>query len=92
MKCAFVGVQGKAQRRAIARYGKELQRRHAPPQACNSPCSVTHPVGESAYRTLFLLEQQISSRMERSTDFFRFRASSLPTATESKRFGGRVNN
>ncbi|MGD8913013.1 MAG: hypothetical protein PVI97_12880 [Candidatus Thiodiazotropha sp.] len=46
MKCAFVAVQGKAQRRAIARYCKELQRRHAPPQACNSPCSVTHPVGE----------------------------------------------
>jgi hypothetical protein len=23
------------------------QCRHAPPQACNSPCSVTHPVGES---------------------------------------------
>jgi hypothetical protein len=61
MKCAFVVVQG-----------KELQRRHAPPQACNSPCSVAHPVGEYAYWTLFLKEQQISSRMERSTDFFRF--------------------
>ncbi|MGD8914620.1 MAG: hypothetical protein PVJ68_18085, partial [Candidatus Thiodiazotropha sp.] len=48
-----VVVQGKAQRRAIACYCKELQRRHAPPQACNSPCSVTHPVGEYTYRTLY---------------------------------------
>ncbi|MGD9171129.1 MAG: hypothetical protein PVI97_13860 [Candidatus Thiodiazotropha sp.] len=54
MKCAFVVMQGKAQRRGIASYSKELQRRHGPPQACNSPCSVTHPVGEYAYRTLFL--------------------------------------
>ncbi|MCU7858504.1 MAG: hypothetical protein KZQ86_01460, partial [Candidatus Thiodiazotropha sp. (ex Lucinoma kastoroae)] len=41
-----------AQRRGIARYSKELQHRHAPPQACNSPCSVAHPVGDNAYRTL----------------------------------------
>jgi hypothetical protein len=49
--------------------GKELQRRYAPPQACYSPCSVTHPLGKYTYRTLFLLEQQISSRMEGATDF-----------------------
>ncbi|MEJ2611503.1 MAG: hypothetical protein P8179_15820 [Candidatus Thiodiazotropha sp.] len=29
-----------------ARYSKELQRRHAPPQACHSRCSVIHPVGD----------------------------------------------
>ncbi|MCU7849169.1 MAG: hypothetical protein KZQ89_14485 [Candidatus Thiodiazotropha sp. (ex Lucinoma kastoroae)] len=52
MKCAFVVVQGKAQRRGIARYSKELQHRHALPQVCNSPCSVAHPVGDNGYRTL----------------------------------------
>ncbi|MEJ2609540.1 MAG: hypothetical protein P8179_05475 [Candidatus Thiodiazotropha sp.] len=36
MKGAFVVVQGKTQRRGIARYSKELQRRHVPPQACHS--------------------------------------------------------
>ncbi|MCU7891073.1 MAG: hypothetical protein KZQ78_05445 [Candidatus Thiodiazotropha sp. (ex Ustalcina ferruginea)] len=51
MKCAFVVVQGKAQRHGIALYSKELQHRHAPPQAYNSPCSVAHPVGDNAYRT-----------------------------------------
>ncbi|MEJ2608744.1 MAG: hypothetical protein P8179_01370 [Candidatus Thiodiazotropha sp.] len=35
-----------AQRRTIARYSKELQRRHVPPQACHSRCSVIHPVGD----------------------------------------------
>ncbi|MET0042932.1 MAG: hypothetical protein ABW100_05375, partial [Candidatus Thiodiazotropha sp. 6PLUC3] len=54
MKCAFVVVQGKAQRRGIARYSKELQRRHAPPQACNSCCSVIHPTGDHVHRSYFL--------------------------------------
>ncbi|MEJ2611990.1 MAG: hypothetical protein P8179_18445 [Candidatus Thiodiazotropha sp.] len=40
-----------------------LQRRHAPPQACHSRCSVIHPVGD----------QKPVIRMERSTDFFRFK-------------------
>ncbi|MEJ2612321.1 MAG: hypothetical protein P8179_20220 [Candidatus Thiodiazotropha sp.] len=62
MKGAFVVVQGKgrsctsmygAQRRTIARYSKELQRRHVPPQACHSRCSVTHPVGNQVHRTIF---------------------------------------
>ncbi|MCW4202926.1 MAG: hypothetical protein N0C88_06325 [Candidatus Thiodiazotropha lotti] len=56
MKCALVGVQG-----------KELQRRHAPPQACNSPCSLTHPARDTLYRNFFHLIQQNSNRMERST-------------------------
>ncbi|MCU7849257.1 MAG: hypothetical protein KZQ89_14930 [Candidatus Thiodiazotropha sp. (ex Lucinoma kastoroae)] len=55
MKCAFVVVQGKVQRHGIARYSKELQHRHAPPQACNSPCSVAHPVGDNAYE-LFVIK------------------------------------
>ncbi|MEJ2610947.1 MAG: hypothetical protein P8179_12900 [Candidatus Thiodiazotropha sp.] len=41
----------KAQRRGIARYSKELQRRHVPPQACYSRCSVIHPVGDHGYRS-----------------------------------------
>jgi hypothetical protein len=45
VKGAFVVVQGKTQRRGIARYSKELQRRHVPPQACHSRCSVIHPIG-----------------------------------------------
>ncbi|MEJ2610864.1 MAG: hypothetical protein P8179_12465 [Candidatus Thiodiazotropha sp.] len=51
MKGAFVVVQGKTQRRGIARYSKELQRRHAPPQACHSRCSVVHPVGDPNHRS-----------------------------------------
>ncbi|MEJ2611177.1 MAG: hypothetical protein P8179_14105 [Candidatus Thiodiazotropha sp.] len=43
-----------AQRRGIARYSKELQRRHVPPQACHSRCSVTHPVGDHHHRSYFL--------------------------------------
>ncbi|MEJ2610738.1 MAG: hypothetical protein P8179_11795 [Candidatus Thiodiazotropha sp.] len=42
-----------AQRRGIACYSKELQRRHVPPQACHSRCSVTHPVGDQVHRTIF---------------------------------------
>ncbi|MEJ2608768.1 MAG: hypothetical protein P8179_01500 [Candidatus Thiodiazotropha sp.] len=34
-------------RRTIACYSKELQRRHVPPQACYSRCSVIHPVGDN---------------------------------------------
>ncbi|MEJ2610215.1 MAG: hypothetical protein P8179_09035 [Candidatus Thiodiazotropha sp.] len=59
MTCALVVVQGKGRsctsmclrhgcihaRRGIARYSKELQRRHVPPQACHSRCSVIHLVG-----------------------------------------------
>ncbi|MEW8395351.1 MAG: hypothetical protein AB2707_04250, partial [Candidatus Thiodiazotropha sp.] len=58
VKCALVGVQGKAQRRAIACYCKELQRRHAPPQAYNSPCSVIHPAGDTLYRTFLHITPQ----------------------------------
>jgi hypothetical protein len=41
-------------RRAIARYSKALQRRHAPPQACYSRCSVIHPVGNPNHRSYFI--------------------------------------
>ncbi|MEJ2611211.1 MAG: hypothetical protein P8179_14290, partial [Candidatus Thiodiazotropha sp.] len=60
-----------AQRRGIARYSKELQRRHVPPQACNSRCSVIHPTGDHVHRSYFLHNQEPAIRMERSTDFFR---------------------
>ncbi|MEJ2609221.1 MAG: hypothetical protein P8179_03825 [Candidatus Thiodiazotropha sp.] len=73
MKGAFVVVQGKTQRRGIARYSKELQRRHVPPQACHSRCSVIHPVGDPNHRSYFLQNQKPAIRMERSTDFFRFK-------------------
>ncbi|MEJ2609731.1 MAG: hypothetical protein P8179_06470 [Candidatus Thiodiazotropha sp.] len=35
-------------------YSKELQRRHALPQACHSRCSVIHPVGDHNHRSYFL--------------------------------------
>jgi hypothetical protein len=54
VKGAFVVVQGKAQRRGIARYSKELQRRHVPPQACHSRCSVIHPAGDITIEAIFL--------------------------------------
>ncbi|MEJ2610580.1 MAG: hypothetical protein P8179_10945 [Candidatus Thiodiazotropha sp.] len=87
MKSALVVVQGKSRsctslcsrhlcipaQRAIARYSKELQRRHAPPQACHSRCSVIHPVGDPNHRSYFLQNQKPAIRMERSTDFFRFK-------------------
>ncbi|MEJ2608479.1 MAG: hypothetical protein P8179_00020 [Candidatus Thiodiazotropha sp.] len=53
MKSALVVVQGKTQRRRIACYSKELQRRHAPPQACHSRCSVIHPVGDHHHQAIF---------------------------------------
>ncbi|MEJ2613105.1 MAG: hypothetical protein P8179_24380 [Candidatus Thiodiazotropha sp.] len=59
MKSALVVVQGKT------------QRRHAPPQACHSRCSVIHPVGDHNHRSNFLQNQIPVIRMERSTDFFR---------------------
>ncbi|MEJ2611028.1 MAG: hypothetical protein P8179_13310, partial [Candidatus Thiodiazotropha sp.] len=85
MKSALVVVQGKSRsctsmcprhlcipaRRGIARYSKELQRRHVPPQACYSRCSVIHPVGDHHHRSYFLQNQIPVIRMERSTDFFR---------------------
>ncbi|MEJ2609960.1 MAG: hypothetical protein P8179_07650 [Candidatus Thiodiazotropha sp.] len=74
MKGTFVVVQSKAQRRGIARYSKELQRRHVPPQACNSRCSVIHPTDDHVHRSYFLHNQEPAIRMERSTDFFRFNA------------------
>ncbi|MEJ2611453.1 MAG: hypothetical protein P8179_15565 [Candidatus Thiodiazotropha sp.] len=73
MKSALVVVQGKTQRRAIARYSKELQRRHVPPQACHSRCSVIHPIGGHNLRSYFLQNQKPVIRMERSTDFFRLK-------------------
>jgi hypothetical protein len=72
VKGTFVVVQGKAQRRGIARYSKELQRCHVPPQARNSRCSVIHPTGDHDYRSYFLQNQEPAIRMERPTDFFRF--------------------
>ncbi|MEJ2612448.1 MAG: hypothetical protein P8179_20895 [Candidatus Thiodiazotropha sp.] len=54
MKSALVVVQGKTQRRGIARYSKELQPRHVPPQGCYSRCSVIHPVGNHNHRSYFL--------------------------------------
>ncbi|MEJ2611819.1 MAG: hypothetical protein P8179_17515 [Candidatus Thiodiazotropha sp.] len=86
VKGAFVVVQDKGRsctsmcprhlcihaRCAIARYSKELQRRHVPPQACHSCCSVTHLVGDHNHRSYFLQNQKPVIRMERSTDFFRF--------------------
>jgi hypothetical protein len=54
VKSALVVVQGKTQRRGIARYSKELQRRHVPPQGCYSRCSVIHPVGNHNHRSYFL--------------------------------------
>ncbi|MEJ2622349.1 MAG: hypothetical protein P8163_19495, partial [Candidatus Thiodiazotropha sp.] len=42
-----------AQRRTIARYSKALQRRHAPPQACHSRCSVIHPAGDITIEAIF---------------------------------------
>ncbi|MEJ2610235.1 MAG: hypothetical protein P8179_09135, partial [Candidatus Thiodiazotropha sp.] len=62
-----------AQRRGIARYSKELQRRHVPPQVCHSRCRVIHPVGDHNHRSYFLQNQIPAIRMERSTDFFRFK-------------------
>ncbi|MEJ2613238.1 MAG: hypothetical protein P8179_25120 [Candidatus Thiodiazotropha sp.] len=62
-----------AQRRGIARYSKELQRRHVPPQACYSRCSMIHPVGDHHHRSYFLQNQIPVINMERSTDFFRFK-------------------
>ncbi|MEJ2609061.1 MAG: hypothetical protein P8179_03015 [Candidatus Thiodiazotropha sp.] len=53
MKGALVAVQGKTQRRRIARYSKELQRCHVLPQACHSRCSVVHPVGDHNHRSYF---------------------------------------
>ncbi|MEJ2608719.1 MAG: hypothetical protein P8179_01240 [Candidatus Thiodiazotropha sp.] len=61
-----------AQRCGVARYSKELQRRHVPPQACHSRCSVIHPVGDHGHRNYFHQNQEPAIRMERSTDFFRF--------------------
>ncbi|MEJ2609062.1 MAG: hypothetical protein P8179_03020 [Candidatus Thiodiazotropha sp.] len=52
LKSALVVVQGKAQRRGIARYSKELQRCHVPPQACHSRCSVIHPVGDHNHQAI----------------------------------------
>jgi hypothetical protein len=40
-------------RRGIACYSKELQRRHVPPQACHSRCSVIHPVGDHNHQAIF---------------------------------------
>ncbi|MEJ2610213.1 MAG: hypothetical protein P8179_09025 [Candidatus Thiodiazotropha sp.] len=42
-----------AQRRRIARYSKELQRRHVPPQARHSRCSVIHPTGDHNHQAIF---------------------------------------
>ncbi|MEJ2609235.1 MAG: hypothetical protein P8179_03900, partial [Candidatus Thiodiazotropha sp.] len=72
MKRALVVVLGKGRsrtsmcprhgcihaRRTIARYSKELQRRHVPPQACYSRCSVIHPVGDHGYRSYFHQNQK----------------------------------
>jgi hypothetical protein len=66
-------VQGKTQRRGIARYSKELQRRHVPPQACHSRCSLVHPVGDHNHRSYFLQNQKPVIRVERSTDFLGLR-------------------
>ncbi|MEJ2609132.1 MAG: hypothetical protein P8179_03380 [Candidatus Thiodiazotropha sp.] len=88
MKSALVVVQGKGRsytsmyprhgcihaRRAIAHYSKELQRRHMPPQTCHSCCRVIHPVGNHNHRSYFLQKQKPVIRMERLTDFFRFKA------------------
>jgi hypothetical protein len=52
-----VCVCGDAGQGATTRNSQLFQGVATPPwaaQACNSPCSVTHPVGEYAYRTLFL--------------------------------------
>ncbi|MEJ2608771.1 MAG: hypothetical protein P8179_01515 [Candidatus Thiodiazotropha sp.] len=51
-----------------------MQRRHVPPQACHSRCSVIHPIGDHNHRSYFLQNQIPVIRMERSTDFFRFKA------------------
>ncbi|MEJ2610571.1 MAG: hypothetical protein P8179_10900 [Candidatus Thiodiazotropha sp.] len=67
-----------AQRRTIARYSKELQRRHAPPQACHSRCSVIHPVGDPNHRSYFHQNQKPVIRMERSTDFLDLSAVGIP--------------
>jgi hypothetical protein len=69
VKGAFVVVPGKAQLLGIARYSKELQRRHVPPQACYSRCSVIHPTGDHVHRSYFLQNQEPAIRKERSTDF-----------------------
>jgi hypothetical protein len=45
------------------------QRRHVPPQACYSRCSVIHPAGDYNHRSYFLQNQKPVIRMERSTDF-----------------------
>ncbi|MEJ2608849.1 MAG: hypothetical protein P8179_01915 [Candidatus Thiodiazotropha sp.] len=50
------------------------QRRHVPPQACYSRCSVIHPAGDYNHRSYFLQNQKPVIRMERSTDFFRFKS------------------
>ncbi|MEJ2608662.1 MAG: hypothetical protein P8179_00950 [Candidatus Thiodiazotropha sp.] len=62
-------------RRATARYSKGLQRRHVPPHACHSRCSVIHPVGTPNHRSYFLQNQKPVIRMEQSTDFFRLKKS-----------------
>ncbi|MEJ2609534.1 MAG: hypothetical protein P8179_05445 [Candidatus Thiodiazotropha sp.] len=58
MTCALVVVQGKAQRRGIARYFKELQGCHAPLQVYHSHCSVIHPIGDHDHRGYFLQNQE----------------------------------
>ncbi|MEJ2610104.1 MAG: hypothetical protein P8179_08430 [Candidatus Thiodiazotropha sp.] len=89
MKSALVVVQGKGRsctsicprhgcihaRRAIARHSKELQRRHVPPQAYHSHCSVIHPVGGHNHRSYFLPNQIPVIRMEPATDFLGSKAS-----------------
>ncbi|MEJ2612872.1 MAG: hypothetical protein P8179_23130 [Candidatus Thiodiazotropha sp.] len=45
--------------------------------AHHSRCSVIHPVGDHNHRSYFLQNQKPVIRMERSTDFFRFKAASI---------------
>ncbi|MEJ2611663.1 MAG: hypothetical protein P8179_16690 [Candidatus Thiodiazotropha sp.] len=49
-----------------------------PPQACHSLCSVIHPIGDHNHRSYFLQNQKPVIRMERSTDFFRFKVGIAP--------------
>ncbi|MEJ2610250.1 MAG: hypothetical protein P8179_09210 [Candidatus Thiodiazotropha sp.] len=46
----------------IARYSKELQRRHAPPQVSHSRCSVIHPIGDDDHRSYFPQNQEPAIR------------------------------
>ncbi|MEJ2612187.1 MAG: hypothetical protein P8179_19475 [Candidatus Thiodiazotropha sp.] len=51
-------------------------------QACNSRCSVIHPVGDHNHRSDFHHNQTPAIRMVRSTDFFKLKTPPRSTAPQ----------